>query len=93
MSHGIPHSLSAFQVKIPIAKLSPPFFNSFSFFHVVMLLLQVFEHVVSDSARRKQYNLMAVVAYYGRHYITFCYHSVLKQWIYFDDAKFRKVCI
>lgn len=62
-----------------------------SLFHVVMLPLQVFEHVVSDSARRKQYDLMAVVAYYGRHYITFCYHSVLKEWIYFDDAKFRKV--
>lgn len=31
------------------------------------------------------------MAYYGHHYSTFCYHTLLRQWGYFDDAKFRTV--
>ena len=45
----------------------------------------------TDNAQYNQYELTALIAYYGRHYSTFCYHSKLKEWIYFDDAKFRSV--
>ncbi len=53
--------------------------------------MQVFDHVFSDAAQCNQLELAAVVAYYGRHYSTFCYHSKRSEWIYFDDAKFRTV--
>ncbi len=51
----------------------------------------MFDHVFSDVAQCNQLELAAVVAYYGRHYSTFCYHSKRSEWIYFDDAKFRTV--
>ncbi len=56
-----------------------------------LLDMQVFDHVFSDAAQCNQLELAAVVAYYGRHYSTFCYHSKRSEWIYFDDAKFRTV--
>ncbi|XP_064393192.1 mucin-2-like isoform X2 [Halichondria panicea] len=54
-------------------------------------LSEVFDHVFSDAAQCNQLELAAVVAYYGRHYSTFCYHSKRSEWIYFDDAKFRTI--
>ena len=52
---------------------------------------QLFDHVFSDSAQCNLLELTAIIAYYGRHYSTFCHHSKLKEWIYFDDAKYRTV--
>ena len=52
---------------------------------------QVFHRVMSD-ASSTEYWLCGMVAYYGHHYCTFCYHTVLRQWGFFDDANFRTVC-
>ena len=40
-----------------------------------------------------KFHLTAMITYYGRHYSTYCFHSHKKEWIYFDDAKFRKVLL
>lgn len=47
----------------------------------------------ADGAQFNQYELTALIAYYGRHYSTFCYHSKMHEWVYFDDAKFRTVSL
>ena len=41
--------------------------------------------------REAEYHLTAMITYYGHHYSTFCYHTAKNVWIYFDDARFRKV--
>ncbi|CAI8054450.1 Inactive ubiquitin carboxyl-terminal hydrolase 54 [Geodia barretti] len=48
-------------------------------------------HRVMSEAGSKEYCLSGMVAYYGHHYCTFCYHTVLRQWGFFDDANFRTV--
>ena len=72
------------------------FFNLF-FHHSIDTIsfssLQLFDHVFADNAQINEYNLTALIAYYGRHYSTFCYHSKMREWVYFDDAKFRTVRI
>lgn len=54
------------------------------------LSIQIFHRVMSD-ASSTEYWLSGMVAYYGHHYSTFCYHTLLRQWGYFDDANFRTV--
>ena len=53
--------------------------------------MQVFDTVSAENAHFNQYQLTAAIAYYGRHYSTFCHHSRKREWIYFDDANFRTV--
>ncbi len=67
------------------------YIHSLTFSTCILSSPQVFDHVFSDTAQCNQLELTAVVAYYGRHYSTFCYHSKRNEWIYFDDAKFRTV--
>ena len=50
----------------------------------IYYLLQVFVHVASDSVREAEYQLTAMITYYGHHYSTFCHHTVQNTWIYFD---------
>ena len=51
----------------------------------------MFDTVSAENAHFNQYQLTAAIAYYGRHYSTFCHHSRKREWIYFDDANFRTV--
>lgn len=37
-------------------------------------------------ARNTSHSLVGVVAYYGKHYSTYFFHTKLKVWVYFDDA-------
>ncbi|XP_062510154.1 inactive ubiquitin carboxyl-terminal hydrolase 54-like [Corticium candelabrum] len=37
------------------------------------------------------YNLVGIVAYYGMHYSSFCFHTSQKSWVYLDDSHVRKV--
>ncbi|XP_071440038.1 protein cordon-bleu [Hetaerina americana] len=50
-------------------------------------------HAVVDArwASTASHNLVGLVAYYGRHYSTFFFHSRLRAWIYVDDASVREV--
>ncbi|XP_046392914.1 uncharacterized protein LOC124160857 [Ischnura elegans] len=50
-------------------------------------------HAVVDArwAASASHNLVGLVAYYGRHYSTFFFHSRLRAWIYVDDASVREV--
>ena len=53
--------------------------------------MQVFPRVVDDTAKKVELLLAGVVTYYGKHYSTFFYSNKLTTWIYFDDARVRKV--
>lgn len=50
-------------------------------------------HQVSDSrwAHTVSHELVGVVAYYGKHYTTFFFHTKLRVWVYFDDANVKEV--
>ncbi|KAG8233360.1 hypothetical protein J437_LFUL005821 [Ladona fulva] len=50
-------------------------------------------HAVVDArwASSASHSLVGLVAYYGRHYSTFFFHSRLRAWIYVDDASVREV--
>ena len=56
-----------------------------------LFLAQVFPRVVDDTAKKVELLLAGVVTYYGKHYSTFFYSNKLSNWIYFDDARVRKV--
>ncbi|XP_031575312.1 inactive ubiquitin carboxyl-terminal hydrolase 54-like [Actinia tenebrosa] len=49
----------------------------------------LFHHVYN--AHRASLNLVGIVTYYGKHYSTFVFHSKLKTWIYFDDARVQEI--
>ena len=51
----------------------------------------MFPNVVDDTAKKAELLLAGVVTYYGKHYSTFFYNNKLMTWVYFDDARVRKV--
>lgn len=55
------------------------------------MLLQLFDQVLTKESNSRDYDLTAVIAYYGKHYSTFCYHGKHQEWVYLDDANVRKV--
>lgn len=55
-------------------------------------LRDVFHHVTDGRwAQNVEHELVGVVAYYGKHYTTFFFHTKLKVWVYFDDANVKEV--
>ncbi|XP_065834330.1 inactive ubiquitin carboxyl-terminal hydrolase 54-like isoform X2 [Oscarella lobularis] len=54
-------------------------------------LLQVFNTAHPSTREENEYVLVALMAYYGMHYSTYCFHTKQEAWIYFDDSRFRKV--
>ncbi|XP_019848851.1 PREDICTED: uncharacterized protein LOC100633619 isoform X1 [Amphimedon queenslandica] len=52
-------------------------------------LSRIFDRVSGTGSL--EFNLTAMITYYGRHYTTFSYHTKQHSWIYFDDARVRKV--
>lgn len=45
----------------------------------------------NPSSSKVEYQLKAIVAYYGRHYAAYCFHSHIMHWVYFDDALVKDV--
>ena len=52
---------------------------------------QLFDQTLTKESNDRVYDLNAVIAYYGKHYSTFCYHGNHQEWVYLDDANVRKV--
>ncbi|EDO26254.1 predicted protein, partial [Nematostella vectensis] len=50
----------------------------------------LFNQVCDDRAAHATLRLVGIVTYYGKHYSTFFFHSKLKTWIYFDDARVKE---
>lgn len=48
-------------------------------------------HRVYDKAKEASLQLVGIVTYYGKHYSTFFFHSKLRTWIYFDDARVKEI--
>lgn len=46
-------------------------------------------HIVKNSA--KTYRLTGFVAYYGKHYTSYVFHSKKQTWVYCDDSRVRVV--
>lgn len=44
-----------------------------------------------EKAKEACLQLVGIVTYYGKHYSTFFFHSKLRTWIYFDDARVKEV--
>lgn len=42
--------------------------------------------ILESEAEERVYDLVGLIAYYGKHYCTFFYHSSLKQWLYLEDT-------
>ena len=60
---------------------------------ITCVISQLFDHVLTKESKNRDYHLTAVIAYYGKHYSTFCYHGNHKEWVYLDDANVRKVSV
>ncbi|EDO34023.1 predicted protein, partial [Nematostella vectensis] len=54
-------------------------------------LQYLFNQVCDDRAAHATLRLVGIVTYYGKHYSTFFFHSKLKTWIYFDDARVKEI--
>ena len=53
--------------------------------------LQLYHQVYDERAKKASLQLVGIVTYYGKHYSTFFFHSKLRTWIYFDDARVKEV--
>ncbi|XP_044181241.1 inactive ubiquitin carboxyl-terminal hydrolase 54-like [Acropora millepora] len=54
-------------------------------------LSDLYHRVCDDNAKDACLQLVGLVTYYGKHYSTFFFHSKLRTWIYFDDARVREI--
>ena len=57
------------------------------------MISQLFDQILMEETKARAYHLTAVIAYYGKHYSTFCYHGKHQEWVYLDDANVRKVSV
>jgi len=44
-----------------------------------------------EAATKGYYHLKALICYYGRHYIAFCFSNKNNQWLYLNDKKISVV--
>ena len=63
------------------------------YYYTCNMTSQLFDQILVEEADTRNYDLNAVIAYYGKHYSTFCYHGKHKEWVYLDDANVRKVSV
>jgi len=56
-----------------------------------IFVLQLYHQVYDERAKDACLQLVGIVTYYGKHYSTFFFHSKLRTWIYFDDARVKEV--
>lgn len=54
-------------------------------------LSDLYHQTYDEKAKKASLQLVGIVTYYGKHYSTFFFHSKLKTWIYFDDARVREI--
>ncbi|XP_074647510.1 uncharacterized protein LOC141903306 isoform X2 [Tubulanus polymorphus] len=54
-------------------------------------LTDLYNHVSNEYLHETTFELVGVVAYYGKHYSSFVRHTHSKRWIYFDDAAIQEV--
>ena len=64
---------------------------SFNFFFNFLICFQLYHQVYDEKAKDACLQLVGIVTYYGKHYSTFFFHSKLRTWIYFDDARVKEV--
>ena len=57
----------------------------------LVFVLQLYHQVYDEKAKDACLQLVGIVTYYGKHYSTFFFHSKLRTWIYFDDARVKEV--
>ena len=50
---------------------------------------ELFENVSASS--NNVYKLVGIMAYYGKHYFTFFFHSAVEKWLLYDDASVSEV--
>lgn len=56
-----------------------------------LYLIDLFDNIPDNEYRRLELKLAGVVSYYGRHYTSFFYNAREEQWVYFDDARVKKI--
>lgn len=54
-------------------------------------LSDLYHQVYDERAKDACLQLVGIVTYYGKHYSTFFFHSKLRTWIYFDDARVKEI--
>lgn len=54
-------------------------------------LSDLYHQVYDEKAKDACLQLVGIVTYYGKHYSTFFFHSKLRTWIYFDDARVKEI--
>lgn len=63
----------------------------FKWLYMEIFFLQLYHQVYDERAKDACLQLVGIVTYYGKHYSTFFFHSKLRTWIYFDDARVKEV--
>ena len=55
------------------------------------VLLQMFNRVTDDNAKRSELHLVGMICFSSKHYSAFAYHSKSCKWVFFDDATVKEV--
>lgn len=59
------------------------------YFEIFELFDEINEEI--DLLKKGEYRLKALICYYGRHYVSFCFSKKLNQWLLINDSSLKIV--